>query len=101
MSLKCLYCEYMAGTEAQLSSHQSKFHERLLAIKGNEVALRAPPPVEHKGWPPIHKNGAGWPDCPVCKGCGFVTLNVPVTDKRWGKAHKCPRCYNAGVEVTV
>lgn len=96
MALKCIYCEYTAGTETQLSSHQSKYHERLLAIKGNERAEEDDGAVavkEYPGWPVPRRDGIGFKDCTACHGFGMVTIHVPMSDERRGKAFYCPKCY--------
>jgi len=93
--VKCLYCEYEAKTDEQLHVHQNKFHERLLAIKGNEQAEdgSAGAVKEHPEWPRPHRNGIGFKDCPACHGVGMVTLHLPMSDERWGNAFYCPKCY--------
>lgn len=40
-------------------------------------------------FPDFTQHGAGKPDCPICRGLGFVGKNVPVGDPEFGKLHVC------------
>ena len=94
--MKCLYCDFDALNERGLQIHQNKYHEKLLALKGNERAEEEDGAVEvkeHPGWPVPHREGIGFKDCLACHGFGMVTIHVPMSDERWGSKTPCPKCY--------
>jgi len=88
----CPFCSYSSTSKEQLESHINRYHEALLAQKGNQAAAQ----IKQPAWePPVYNEGGGpgsaLADCPECRGAGFVHP-VQAGIVQWHKAETCYRC---------
>lgn len=96
--MRCMYCDYEAKSGDQLHVHQNRFHERLLALDGDDRAEEKRnyvPVCDHPEWPPPQPDGIGFVDCVYCGGAGMVYSKAKLGEPLFGKAIYCPKCYPA------
>lgn len=87
----------MNGSDGlHIQKYAQELKAKLEAKRGNprpaDPSLEEDQPEEYH--PPADQHQQGWglcrPDCPLCNGTGYIRLDVPLFDPKFGKLEPCP-----------